>query len=366
MAKRAATRDKPKPLDKLSCQNRVQHITNSISQLANHKKVTMAVPTYEELLARCDLYSSCMDDTFSDNHLRELSSMVDRWERLAKFLGMPNSDIDYIKSQGDAEEQRLQMLECWKQRCGSAATYKTMIKALLQINRTDLAEKVTLLRQSISNTHTLESISQAPLSPREIWLATPTSPASSSGTEMSPPAAMSPLTPLTITDEQTAQVVKETLQTLEEEFYDLVIYTEDTLENSKVSINTVTRRFRMLPRSIKRQHQTDENYKETRQKILDSRTVKKLLDNLTELKHWNYMTPDTLIYILKDVNIDNVHRKIGEYKGKLLAFKAKTKLRELINTSFPVPDYCMELTMKVEGWEDKTIQEVENRAVNIT
>ena len=70
----------------------------------------MAVPTYEELLARCDLYSSCMDDTFSDNHLRELSSMVDRWERLAKFLGMPNSDVDYIKSQGDAEEQRLKML----------------------------------------------------------------------------------------------------------------------------------------------------------------------------------------------------------------------------------------------------------------
>ena len=93
--------------------------------------------------------------------------------------------------------------------------------------------------------------------------------------------------------------------------------------------------------------------------------MKKLFDNLTELKHWSYMIPDTLAHILKDVKIDDVHKKIDNYKGKLRAFKANTKLRELIGISFPVPDYCMELTMEVEGWEDKTIQEVENRAVNI-
>ena len=77
------------------------------------------------------------------------------------------------------------------------------------------------------------------------------------------------------------------------------------------------------------------------------------------------MTPDTLAHILKDVKIEDVHKKIDEYKLKLMAFKANTKLRELIGISFPVPDYCMELTMEVVGWEDKTIQEVENRAVNI-
>ena len=93
--------------------------------------------------------------------------------------------------------------------------------------------------------------------------------------------------------------------------------------------------------------------------------VKQLFDNLTELKHWNYMMPDILAHILKGVEIDEVHTKIDEYKDKLTAFKANTKLRELIGISFPVPDYCMELTMKVEGWEDKTIQEVENCAINI-
>ena len=121
----------------------------------------------------------------------------------------------------------------------------------------------------------------------------------------------------------------------------------------------------MLPQSVKRLHQTDESYKETRQKILESETAKKLFDNLTELKHWNYMTPDTLAHILKDVKIDDIHKRVNKYKDKLMAFKTNTKLKELLNTSFPVPDYCMELTMEVEGWEDKTIQEVENRAVNI-
>jgi hypothetical protein len=77
------------------------------------------------------------------------------------------------------------------------------------------------------------------------------------------------------------------------------------------------------------------------------------------------MIPDTLAHILTDVEIDTIHKEIDKYKEKLRTFKATTKLRELVGISFPVPDYCMELTMEVEGWEDKTIQEVEDRAVNI-
>ena len=77
------------------------------------------------------------------------------------------------------------------------------------------------------------------------------------------------------------------------------------------------------------------------------------------------MTPETLGHIVKDVTIDDVHKKINEYEVKLMTFKATTKLKELVGINFPVPDYCIELTMKVEGWEDKTIQEVEDRAMNI-
>ena len=101
----------------------------------------MAVPTYDELLAHYEVDSSTMRETFDDKHLRQFSLTLDIWETLAKFLEMPTSDIANIKSQGDAIEQKLKMLECWKQRRGSMATYEAMVKVLLQISRTDLAEK---------------------------------------------------------------------------------------------------------------------------------------------------------------------------------------------------------------------------------
>ena len=323
----------------------------------------MAVPTYDELLARFDIKGSAMKLTFDDKHLRQFSLTLDTWEKLARFLEIPSPDIANIKRQGDVEEQKNRMLECWKQRCGSMATYETMVKALLQISRTDLAEKVITLRCTSRDTSTLETATTNPC-PKESSLIAPTSPASSSGIEDAYSPAMSPLSPPATPSKQIAQVTSK-LRELEKEFYDLVIFIEDTLENSKVSLNTIIRRFRMLPQSVRRQHQTDENYKEIRKSILNSKTIKELFDNLTELKHWNYMTPDTLAHVIQDVKIDSIHKKIENYNGKLSDFKTNTKLRELVGRSFPVPDYCMELTMEVEGWEDKTIQEVENRAVNI-
>ena len=38
---------------------------------------TMAVPTYEELLAHCKVGSSLMEQTFSDDHLMEFGSQLD-------------------------------------------------------------------------------------------------------------------------------------------------------------------------------------------------------------------------------------------------------------------------------------------------
>ena len=51
------------------------------------------------------------------------------------------------------------------------------------------------------------------------------------------------------------------------------------------------------------------------------------------------MLPDTLVQILKDIKIDDIHKKVIKYQVKLMAFKANTKLKELIGNSFPVPDY---------------------------
>ena len=49
----------------------------------------------------------------------------------------------------------------------------------------------------------------------------------------------------------------------------------------------------------------------------------------------------------------------------MTAFKASTKLSDLIGWSVSVPDYCIELTLEVKGWEDKTIKDAERAAMNI-
>ena len=77
------------------------------------------------------------------------------------------------------------------------------------------------------------------------------------------------------------------------------------------------------------------------------------------------MTPNILAHKLEDVKINQIHRKIDMYREKMSDFKSNTKLKDMINTSFAVPDYCIELTMEVEGWEDKTIEEVELAIENI-
>ena len=115
----------------------------------------------------------------------------------------------------------------------------------------------------------------------------------------------------------------------------------------------------MLPESLKRRNESDKNNPKTRKSILDSKSIKELFDCLTGLKHWSFMIPDTLAHIVQDVKIDDMQQKIDEYKMKLATFKAKTKLKNMIGLQFPLPDYCIELTLEVVGWEDKTIEEAE-------
>ena len=204
-----------------------------------------------------------MKQTFDDEHLREFSLALDTLETLAKFLGVPNSDITAIKNQETAIEQRMRMLECWKQRCGPMATYEAMVKALLKINRTDLAEKIIALQRSSSAIPSLATAStnQSPF-PRESSLVTPTFSASSSGIEEASLQALS------LPNKYPTQDVIPTLRELEEEFYDLVIFIEDTLENSEVSLDTITKRFRMLPQSVRRQHEIDETIKKQEEGFL--------------------------------------------------------------------------------------------------
>ena len=316
------------------------------------------MPTYEELLKRLSVEIFELKQIIEDDHLKKLSFKLDRWELLAQSLELPTSEIERIRNQGDAQQQRDEMLQQWKKSNKFTATYEALARALFQISRTDLVEIVVSLCQSLRDVRDQTILSVVG---EELSLATPPSQDSCSGVEEVPSLSAACPKGLITAVKNSAP----SLTNLEEEFNRLVTDAEATLEKYDVGLNTITRRFSMLPQSVKRRHQMDENYAKIRPKILASTSIKNFFDNLTELKHWNFMMPDTFAHVLKDIKIDDIHQKIDKYKERLLTFKQKTKLRDLIGTRFPVPDHCIELTMEVKGWEDKTIEEAEKAVGNI-
>ena len=309
----------------------------------------MAVPSYNELLRRHDVPTVEMKETFPNTQLVKISTNLDKWELIGRSLGLDDPDINSIKQERDTEEEkRDKMLRKWKQRRGSAATYEELAGALLLIKRTDLAEIVVSLRLSFVTPPTSTNSER-------MEIATTLSD--------TPPTHMMTATSVNSVINNTS--IEESLIELEEEFCQLVVDIEVTLEEQDIGLNMITRRFSMLPQSVKRWHETDKNYRETKHKILESTTTKTLFDNLTDLKHWNYMLPDTLAHILKGIKVDYIHQQIDKYKQKLSAFKRNTKLGDMKGIVFQLPEYCIELTMKVEGWEDKTIEEAEKAVGNI-
>ena len=139
------------------------------------------------------------------------------------------------------------MLECWKQRNGSAATYEALTKALLKIGRTDLAEKVIV---SARDARILENTSNTqPEAKSQVSL--PNSLPSESEIETAASNLLSTVNTSQAFEEQIVQNPSE----LEEEFFKLVQFVEVTLKNSETRLETVTRRFSMLPQSIRRRHQ---------------------------------------------------------------------------------------------------------------
>ena len=302
----------------------------------------MSVPTYDELLNRHGIDGSLMEKPFENDHTNELASILESCtcQLLAACLQIPNSETEHIMSKEGGITRIIMILKFWKSRNGLTATFGTLVKALIKVKAIDSADKVVRFTSNLSATKKETHVPAVP----------------SHQTQPSSSVAVSPSIQ--------AQVVA-SLRQLEEEFLMLVMDIEHILEKNDVEVNAITKRFRMLPQSIRRRQETDRNYETIRQKILDSRTIKELFDNLTALKHWSFMMPDTLAHILKGVEIDQIHKKIDTYWDKLSAFKSTTKLKDIINTRFAVPDYCIELTMKVKGWEDKTIEEVEEIIVNM-
>ena len=104
----------------------------------------------QALTDRYNLSQDVLDKEVSEEHLREVSRIIDDHEVVGPELGLSQPQMSAINSDAKTQElRRMKMLENWKQIFAYEATYRKLIEALLKCYRRDIAQNVCeLLVQS--------------------------------------------------------------------------------------------------------------------------------------------------------------------------------------------------------------------------
>ena len=99
------------------------------------------------LCTRYKLADQDLDKEISDLHLDEIAQSKDiKWKSLPSRLGLPNVVAkDTSKDFPKESDKRCEFFQQWKQRKGSEATYRSLVRALLDIKERDNAEYVCKL-----------------------------------------------------------------------------------------------------------------------------------------------------------------------------------------------------------------------------
>ena len=71
-------------------------------------------------------------------------SIVDKWEELALYLGLTESDVSTIKynNYNDYGQQKTDFLLLWRRKFADKATYERLVNAATALRRTQLAKTI--------------------------------------------------------------------------------------------------------------------------------------------------------------------------------------------------------------------------------
>lgn len=125
----------------------------------------MESPTLQELIEQHGLSEGDCNQLATDVHLEQISRVCCRqWKSLPAHLGLETvvaEDID--KGQKGEREKRHDFLRQWKEIKGSAATYKRLLTALMEIRCTQDAGKVCEVLRGEVSTPPQQSAASQPL-----------------------------------------------------------------------------------------------------------------------------------------------------------------------------------------------------------
>ena len=103
----------------------------------------MAAITLEELLKKVGLCPEKLNDSVSDDRLREVALFLTSWRTVASHLDLDENDLDDAEQGGKkVKDKSLKALQIWMGKFGFKATHRKLVEVLLSLAMADVAEKV--------------------------------------------------------------------------------------------------------------------------------------------------------------------------------------------------------------------------------
>ena len=116
----------------------------------------MAAITLEELLGQVGVHPEKLNNSISDDHLREIANFLTSWRKVVTYLELSENDLDDVEQEErDEHMKKLNALQKWKGKFGFRATYRKLVEVLLSLAKADVAEKVCHLLKGISPIHSV-------------------------------------------------------------------------------------------------------------------------------------------------------------------------------------------------------------------
>ncbi len=147
------------------------------------------------------------------------------------------------------------------------------------------------------------------------------------------------------------------MQSLEDEFTDLVIEFVDYLVKNQTSINKVKQYIRFIPRYIGAI--ITPLWRELEPKVEQITEINKFVE-LIGLNLWNFLDYEMLKYLIKKCKVSHLSHEIESYVSKIDHFKRTTLVVPFIQCWIGrhqmdnIPDSVVELTVKLDIKEDIT------------
>ena len=102
--------------------------------------------TLESIISKYQLNREDLDAEFSRKDMLSIAVKITDWRVIGRYLGIPKEKLTSINIDSRTEdERRIVLLETWKERESSRATYTRLMDTLHQRGRNDLVEEICKL-----------------------------------------------------------------------------------------------------------------------------------------------------------------------------------------------------------------------------